>query len=204
MITAMIERSEAAELDEATLKDRAALIAAGYQGIFPPFLAFYVQSILYNAERSIAAFRRFDIAVERSAAPGLIVSTVQEALTHAGALSRFFWPVKKGDSLATARGERLRELFSLSEASPLKSRKLRNAFEHFDEDLDRFLLYDRFGYFFPGPLVDDHTLADEVIGNIFKLVDPVHGICVLLGKKFEFLPVRSEVQRILDRAFKLG
>jgi hypothetical protein len=27
---------------------------------------------------------------------------------------------------------------------------------------------------------------------------------VLLGKKFEFLPVRSEVQRILDRAFKLG
>jgi hypothetical protein len=127
---------------------------------FRLFLAFYVQSILYNAERSIAAFRRFDIAVE-----GLIVSTVQEALTHAGALSRFFWPVKKGDSLATARGERLRELFSLSEASPLKSRKLRNAFEHFDEDLDRFLLYDRFGYLFPGPLVDDHTLADEVIGT---------------------------------------
>jgi hypothetical protein len=204
MITATNEHSEADALDVPTLKDRAALIAAEYQGIFPPFLAFYAHSIAYNAERSITAFRRFDMAVEKSAAPGLIVSTVQEALTHAGALSRFFWPVKKGDSLATARGKRLRELFSLSEASPLKSRKLRNAFEHFDEDLDRFLLHDRFGCFFPAPLVDDHTLADEVIGNIFKLVDPVHGVCVLLGKKFEFLPIRDEVHRILGRALKFG
>jgi hypothetical protein len=204
MIAVKIEGSEADALDEATLKDRAALIAAQYQGIFPPFLAFYIQSILYNAERSTTAFRRFDIAVEKSAASALIVSTIQEGLTHAGALSRFFWPVKKGDPLAAARGKRLRELFSLSETSPLRSRNLRNAFEHFDEDLDRFLLHDRFGCFFPDPLVNDHALADEVIGNIFKLVDPVHGICVLLGKKFEFLPIRGEVQRILDRALKSG
>ncbi|MBL7406354.1 hypothetical protein INQ30_29005, partial [Escherichia coli] len=70
----------------------------------------------------------------------LIFATVQEALTHAGALSRFFWPVKKDSLLAAARGEKLREAFALTDASPLKWRRLRNAFEHFDEDLDRYLI----------------------------------------------------------------
>ena len=120
-----------------------------------------------------------------------------------GALPRFFWPVKKDCLLAATRGKRLRDAFGFDDASPLKWRKLRNAFEHFDEELDRFLLTDRVGCFFPSPLVAEHTLADEVIGNIFKLVDPKHGICVLLGEKFEFRQIRREVQRVLARALEM-
>jgi hypothetical protein len=82
-----------------------------------------------------------------------------------------------------ARGKRLRIGFDLSEDSPLKWRRLRNTFEHFDEDLDRFLLADRVGYFFPGPIVGSHELADEDLANIFKLIDPDKGICVVLGQK---------------------
>lgn len=77
---------------------------------------------------------------------------------------------------------------------------LRNAFEHFDEDLDRFLIEDPVGCFFPTPLVDDHELADDELGNTFKLVDPVHGICVLLGEKYDFANIRGEVRRILTKA----
>lgn len=102
-----------------------------------------------------------------------------------------------------ARGERLRGAFNLDNESPLKWRRLRNAFEHFDEDLDRFLLNNSVGYFFPDPLIGQHTLADEAIGNVFRLVDPVSGTCVLLGHKFEFRPIRAEVVRVLSRALEM-
>lgn len=190
-----------AESAEDVRKVREALIAREHNGIYPVYEAFYIHSIIYAAERSETAFERFDEAVAADRPPELIFATVQEALTHAGALSRFFWPMKnKKNELAAARGNRLRDAFALDDTSALKWRKLRNAFEHFDEDLDRFLLEDRAGCFFPSPLVDDQALANESIGQIFKLVDPKHGICVLLGEKFEFRPVRSEVQRILSRA----
>ena len=189
-------------LDEAEKAKRGAMIAEHCDGIHPPFEAFYIHSILYAADRAENAFQRFDEAVDTSANPGLIVATVQEALTHAAAISRFFWPMGRTD-LAKARGRKLRDAFGVDETSPLRHRKLRNAFEHFDEDLDSFLLEDRVGYFFPSPLVDDHHLADDELGNIFKLVDPAAGICVLLGEKYEFGRIRAEVQRILTDALAM-
>lgn len=190
------------QLDKDLFKEREELIVKSSQGIFPPYEAFYIQSIIYAAERSETAFQRFDEAVATRRPAALIVATVQEALTHAGALSRFFWPVKKDNQLTAARGARLRGAFAVDDTSALKWRKLRNAFEHFDEDLDRFLLEDRFGHFFPDPLVADQAFSDEAAGHIFKLVDPKHGVCILLGKKFEFRPIRGEVVRILSYARK--
>ncbi|MFG1424705.1 hypothetical protein [Roseixanthobacter glucoisosaccharinicivorans] len=192
-----------AKFDEEARKERGAMIAKQYRGIYPAYEAFYIHSIIYAAERSEAAFQRFDEAVVASKSPVLIFATIQEALTHAGALSRFFWPVRTDNRLAAARGDRLRGAFALNDTSALKGRKLRNAFEHFDEDLDRFLLGDRAGYFFPSPQVGDQALADEAIGHIFKLVDPERGVCVLLGEKFEFRPIRGEVRRILFRAWEM-
>lgn len=193
-----------AKLDKNELSEREKQIAETYGGICPPYEAFYIQSIIYAGERSNTAFQRFDEAVAKREPSAKIFATVQEALTHAAALSRFFWPVQKENQLSVARGKRLRNAFSLDDTSALKWRKLRNAFEHFDDDLDRFLLQDHAGCFFPSPQVGDHALADEAIGHIFKLVDPQHGVCVLLGKKFEFLPIRQEVLRILSLALEMN
>lgn len=188
-------------LDEATLISRAEMIVTTCGGIHPPCEAFYISSILYAAERSENAFSRFDAAVTEAAPDTQIVATVQEALTHAAALSRFFWPMKKkNDLLSAARGARLRDAFGLDDASPLRGRTLRNAFEHFDEDLDRFLLGDHVGLFLPTPIVAEHALADDALSHIFKLVDPAHGICVLLGEKYEFRLIRAEVERVLALA----
>lgn len=196
-------RANMTGLDQETRKQREALIVDQYRGIYPVYEAFYINSIIYAAERSEAAFQRFDQAASEAKSPVLVVATIQEALTHAGALSRFFWPMKRDNQLTTARGRRLREAFALNDTSPLKRRTLRNAFEHFDEDLDLFLLGDVSGYVFPSPMVDDHELADDTIGHIFKLVDPKHGICVLLGERFEFRPIRQEVKRILTKALQM-
>lgn len=187
------------KMDEAERKRRQTMIAEEWAGIFPPHEAFYIQSIIYSADRAEAAFARYDAAVAAATSPDLVVATVQEALTHAAAISRFFWPMGSSDQ-AKARGKRLCAAFESDDASPIRPRKLRNAFEHFDEDLDRFLIEDPVGCFFPTPLVDDHELADDELGNIFKLVDPVHGICVLLGEKYDFANIRGEVRRILTKA----
>jgi hypothetical protein len=192
------------EIDEQTRKQREATVIEQHEGIYPMYEAFYLESIIYAADRCEDAFRRFDAGLAASATAAVIVATVQEGLTHAAALSRYFWPMKKDSLLASARGERLRKAFDLGDGSPLKSRKLRNAFEHFDEDLDRFLLNDLTGYFFPGPMIGSHELDDDDLGNFFRLVDPLQGICVLLGEKFEFRPIRSEVQRILTRALEMN
>ena len=186
-------------MDAGELQAAEAAIIDLCDGIQPPLEIFYIQSIIYAAERSFSAFERFDAAVTRGMSDALIFATVQEALTHAGALSRFFWPVKKDSLLAAARGEKLREAFALTDASPLKWRRLRNAFEHFDEDLDRYLIVNAAGFFFPGPRVGDHRSAGP-LDKVFKLVDPERGVCVLLGEQFEYRPIQREVERMLALA----
>lgn len=189
-------------LDKEIRKQRESIIAKQHNGIYPVYEVFYIRSIIYAADRSEAAFQRFEIAATKADLATLTFATLQEALTHAGALSRFFWPVKKS-LLTDTRGNRLREAFGLDDNSPLVCRNLRNKFEHFDEHLDSFLLQDLAGTFLPDPLVDTLNTSDTVLDNTFKLVDPEEGVCVLLGEKFEFQSIRSEVQRILSCALEM-
>src|SRR5258708_26919324 len=109
------------ELDEETRKQRETEVIQQYGGISPYDEAFYIESVLYAAGRCEDAFRRFDAAVAGGESKAVIFATMQEGLTHAAALSRFFWPTK-GRPLSEARGNRLREAFELEDTSPLKLR----------------------------------------------------------------------------------
>ena len=140
------------------------------------------------------AFERFSRAVTNEEDAFKTVAAVQEALTHSAALSRFFWPARK-DKLHLTRASKLCSLFKMSK-SVLEQRHLRNALEHFDERLDMFLLEDVSGAFFPGPLVEPHTLADKPGEHIFRMVDPFSFVFILLGEKYEFLDIWKEVRRV--------
>lgn len=48
-------------------------------------------------------------------------------------------------------------------------------------------------------MLGEHTLADDPVGKIFKLIDPENECLVLLGRKFFFSPIREEVKRIFNR-----
>lgn len=186
-------------LEKAEIERRAHLVATEYDGIQPTYLAFYVEAVFYAAERAEAAFRRFTMCVEADDPPTEIVATVHEALGHAAALSRFFFPVGKR-ALPRARAARLRQIFTVSNGSALRDRDLRNALEHFDERLDEYLLGDIVGCIFPGPIVDDANLADDRMGHIFRLADPRNQAFVLLGQKHFFGEIRLEVERIVTQA----
>lgn len=187
------------ELSRDEITRRIRIVVDECDGIQPQFEMCYLHSIAYAAGRANEAFIRYDVELACEAGATTICSTVQEALSHAAALSRFFWPSRR-KGLNDARARRLREAFNLDDASPLRNRDLRNALEHFDERLDDYLIFADVGHFFPSPILDDHTLSDEPTARIFKLVDPHNHVFVLLGVKFEYAPIRTECAAVLAKA----
>lgn len=184
-------------IDKQELKRRTEIIAE-YGGIIPYNEAFYIESIKYSATLSARAFDRFAAAVIQGRGDEIFIM-LQDALTQAAALSRYFWPSRE-KGVHALRANRLRIAFEMDDQSPLKDRELRNALEHFDERLDNYLLEDRVGAIIPGPVVAPHYTVDEVLGSVFRLVDPWELVVVIFGNKHEFFPVKEEVDRILGLA----
>lgn len=192
-------------LDLEELDSRAKLITEDCAGIHPPLEAFYIHSLLYSSGRCLEAFERYDYLKDKDISPEYLISITQEAVGHAAALSRFFWPSPQGNKrqpnvkkLKEARGKKLRDSFDLDKSSALYNRDLRNAWEHFDERLDVYLLENEAGMFFPSCIVDSHKLADDPVGHVFKLLDPEVECLVLMGAKYFFTPIREEVSRIFQ------
>lgn len=195
------------ESDE--IERRAGVVVSDCGGIVPYCEAFYLHSIFYSASRCLEAFERYDKIKSQDSKPDYLISIIQEAVGHAAALSRYFWPSPRGrkkepnqKKLKESRGKKLRMSFGLDESSPLYNRDLRNAWEHFDERLDLYLLNNDAGFFFPNCVINSHTLADDPVGHVFKLLDPDAECLVLMGNKYFFAPIREEVSRILDAAMK--
>lgn len=172
-------------------------------GIWPPYQAFYIQSMLFNADSAMRSFARLEKVfaslpeevtledIERLPRRQ-ILNDLQNMVVQAGALSRYFWPVRKGHE---KRAIELRHAFEMDESSPLLSRDLRNAIEHFDERLDGYVGKGIVGYLFPefvGPKPSD----DGVPGHFFRayFVD-VHRF-VLLNEEFDMPPIADELSFI--------
>lgn len=172
-------------------------------GIVPMFEAFYIESLLYAAGRAIEAFRRYDRARDDKEHDAAIVANVHEALAHTAAVSRFFW-LSRETPVAVARAQKLRDAFGLNDSSPLHKRELRDALEHYDERLDKFLLQDMVGYFFPEPLVGSASLNDDQLRRIFRLVDPDTEEFILLGKKYSFGPMRRAVEDVFAQTSRMS
>lgn len=188
---------------------RASIVIKDYSGIVPQSEAFYLHSIIYSAKRCLDSFAEYELLKNKDVDAEYLVSIVQEAVGHAAALSRYFWPSLQRsrneqplEQVKEKRGEKLREAFGLTKVSPLHNRDLRNAWEHFDERLDAYLLESDMGYFFPTCLIGSHTLADDPIGHIFKLLDPESECLVLMGSKYFFAPIHGEVETVLARAIE--
>ncbi len=77
-------------------------------------------------------------------------------LLSTGNISKAFWPSAARDTkyneLVEQRGKELREMFKISEDSPLRARSVRNDFEHYDERIDVLFA-----------TTDSHIIADSSI-----------------------------------------
>jgi hypothetical protein len=68
---------------------------------------------------------------------------IQVLLSALGNISKTLWPIGRNKNnkiteLRETRGNELREALNIKNNSPLKSRKLRDTFEHFDERMDEW------------------------------------------------------------------
>ena len=72
------------------------IVASEWDGIVPTIEAFYLHSIIYSASRCIDAFLRYESLDKTQDNVEELVSIVQEAVGHAAALSRYFWPSPQG------------------------------------------------------------------------------------------------------------
>ncbi len=178
------------------------IISKNNNGIIPYVEVFYKHSILYSAKRCVSSFDRYEKSIGHEDADELI-SLLQEAIGHASSLFRYFYPSKSGVKemklLKEQRGIKLCNMFKLKNTPIEEIKKIRDAFEHYDERLDRYLLKIQAGYIFPSCLLKSHTLADKKNAYIFKLLDTEAQCLVLLGQKYFFKNVKDEVSNIYSQ-----
>ena len=177
-------------------------------GIQPPHLAFYMESIRFNVEAAMNSIEYLASFIEMTnetkgeyemtrKLQTEILDNLQNMLTHAASLSRYFWPSRPGkNNIHEKRAETLRERFGLDKNSPLKNRKLRNQLEHFDENLDNHL--------WAKPIVG-HVIPAYVGGEFDNKGVPAHLFRAFYIDSgiFETLGVRHEVQPIVDELCKI-
>ena len=160
--------------------------------------AFYQVSINEAARSAVAAFMEFGAAVNNDDVPSA-ARHLSNAMSHCGALSRFFWPPKSAGSLAEYRGSQLRGIYKLNSNSALADRNMRNAFEHFDERIDNWLKEFPVGPIIASPILADHSEFQDDFGHAFKVIDPDASVCIVLGQRFEFGKLAKEVADLLMR-----
>lgn len=130
-------------------------------------------------------------------------NSVSSILTHSANLSKIFWPQPGRQTSADMkyemqlRGEVLRSIFKVGNDSPLRSRAIRNRFEHLDEDLH-------------GMTIDDDTIVvDQFIGTkdelnklekklVWRSFDYQTGIVSVGNKEVGLKPLIYECDRIYE------
>lgn len=171
--------------------------AADYK-IWFPHEVFYIES-LFAITTTAMSEKEVTLSILDQISQGnvqnklLILDSVQNIITQAAMLSKFLWPVS-GDVIHKLRGQKLREVYSISHENILKNRNVRNFIEHFDEKLDIYLQT-----FIAG------TITPVYVGNYMEL-KPTHTIFrayytdtanfEIMGQKFFLIPIMDEIQRL--------
>lgn len=116
--------------------------------------------------------------------------SIQAFLVASANISKFLWPIPKRE----ARGKQLREFLSVQDGSPLKRRRVRDSFEHFDERLDSWISSgkgDHFGRVY-GPA---GLLKFEPEDNA-RVYDPRTGRLALFGEEYDIREAVKEIERL--------
>lgn len=175
--------------------------------INPPYRALYALSVSFctaSAVRSIDAVSEVmaHLASGDSEDPledidsHSVLDELQNIIVQGAAVSRYFWP---SNGAHEARGRELREMFRVTEQSPLKSRDLRNMIEHFDEKLDHYFAKGIVGHVIPhyfGP----EGVNSGVPTHFFRAYFINVGIFEILGKRYEIEPIAEELWRLHELA----
>lgn len=172
-------------------------------GIHPPYEALYIEAMLWHtssAAQSIADLSAWLEYVYNDDERALKVPKtelfdhLQNILHQAGCISRYLFP-SRTRPVHLQRAATLREAFDVKDNNPLANRGLRDALEHFDERLDRYLAVDRVGQFIPNHVGYEMPKSDVPL-HIFKGFYIGQLTFVLLGEPYEMAHIVDELGRL--------
>lgn len=119
------------------------------------------------------------------AAQGFLVATAN--------VSRLLWPTQGN----AERGAELRAVFEVDDDSPLKLRRMRDHFEHFDERLDEWIATDYRRVRVDRSIETIHPLD---LRGAHRNFDPASDALTFRGESLELGPVVSALGVIRERA----
>lgn len=175
-----------------------------YDGIQPPHLAFYCQAIRFNLEAAISSIEFLvhcleatNTAEEPEQLTDGILDSIQNILLHSASLSKFFWPISKGEyRIHKKRAQSLRQHFKIQDSSSIRNKELRNHLEHLDENLDKYLWSKPIVGNVYSAYVGPEIPRDGVPYHFFRAFFTDTGV-------FESLGVRLDIQPIIDELYEI-
>jgi len=170
--------------------------------IWYPYEVFYIESMLTIARSAMESQTQLQIIIKElengrpntKDATDTVIDLVQNLLINAASISRYFWPASS-DRLHKKRGQRLREVFSISESNPLKDRNVRNFMEHFDEKLDIWLSVPVAGTIIPSS-VGRRITDDRGVQHFFRAFHTDDWTFEILRNEVKVIPIIGEIIRI--------
>jgi hypothetical protein len=185
----------------------------------------YVGEIQTQWEHAQRAADRIDewLKGTNNKSPRVLFGEIHTLLTHAGNISKLFWPLLKTRGKnetdeqyaqrqpASVRGEQLRQLFHIQPGHLFEKRPLRDHLEHFDERVDEFLVEWKAvnkqraadgkppaGYsdLFVAPQWFVDKIDINQLGFILRHFDQETGIFTFRGKPYDIKEIYQEVQAI--------
>lgn len=177
------------------------------QGIHPHYRIFYSLSMAFCTKSAVRSIEVLNDVFEHLANADTpdpekdidvqsVLDELQNVVIQSAAVARYFWPIRDGHQIHVSRAETLRKEFDIKDDNPLRACKpLRDAIEHFDERLDKYLARGLVGHIFPHYFGYDSKRKGVPL-HFFRAYFIDSDVFEMLGEQFEIEPLANELIRL--------
>jgi hypothetical protein len=161
----------------------------------------YVRELLVQCQYAVDAIQRMNEILAARGSPSEFFREASDFLQHSSAVSRLLWPPgstnRAKKKRAKKRGTHLRQALKVDDAHILKTRTLRDHFEHLDERLDewaetspnRNIVDNMIG---PRAAIGGDAIKDQ---DIIRMFDPSTKLIIFRGEQFD---IQGLVNGLID------
>ena len=177
--------------------------------VMEPFVErIYVEELLTQCTWALSAVERMNEVLQSpdGGGPQVFFRQAADLLQHAALASKLLWP--PGSSIgfknkrAKSRGLHLRTALQMPEQHVLRSRSLRDHFEHYDERLDDWVVRSPNRIIVNNVIGPRTTIGGNVVQDheIFKLFDPQTKRLLFRGEPFDLQELVDALVDVANRA----
>ncbi len=156
-------------------------------------LGVFVREVKIQCDFALLAYGEIRKTLQISV--DLVFFSIHAFLTHASNASRLLWPSPKA---AQARGEQLRNALKVPAASGLRSRNLRDHFEHFDERLDFWASSSARRNFIDMNIASKGAISGFDVSDVHRNFDPETEELTFRGETLSLSAIRGELIRLRE------